>query len=308
MIMKTLRSRSIVLLFFLLAFLFIVFDAAHAADDERVVQMKQEVLSLKEQRASMQKSEESIQQSLERSRNALRTTAGQGDQETHRIVRDAIAEAQDALDTVQNLRAKIESRMRSLETALRQPNRSREAGIATIAIGQVLIAGKSGQRAAEPGDAVFEGEPVATGRAGFCELYLPDGGYLMAGQESWVVVTEVDRANRILMADLKKGKVHVEKYCPESEGSRCWATRYSTGAGFLSFGGAELVYEQRKDGSEEITVLDGAAVFRDKQTRKATTLQVGDQLVVDLNGTAVVRKVKKENILSWWDPDIRVRM
>ena len=293
MIMKMLRSRGGILLFFLAALLFVVYDATHAADDEATAQIKQEVARLKEQRAAIRKSEEAITQSLERSRKALATTAEQGDAESRRIAQDAVAEAQDALDTVQNLQAKLESRGRSLENALRLPKSVREYGIATISLGQVRINRKTGSFVLEPGSKVLEEESVVTGRASYGELYLSDGTFVMLGPESVFIPTEVDRTNRILMADLKKGKAHVAKSCSDGEGSRCWATRYTTGSGFVSFGKAELVYEQRINGTETITVLDGAVVYREKRSRKATTLQVGDRLEVGLNGEVVsVKKVK----------------
>lgn len=309
MIMKILRSRAGILVFFLVAVLFVVYDATHAADDEATAQIKQESARLKEQRATIRKSEEAITQSLERSRKALATTAERGDAESRRIAQDAVAEAQEALDTVQNLQAKLESRVRSFDNALRLPKSAREYGIATISLGQVRIDRKTGSFVLEPGSKVLEEESVATGRAAYGELYLPDGTFVMLGPESVFIPTEVDRANRILMADLKKGRVHVEKNCSDGEGARCWATRYTTGSGFISFGKAELVYEQRTNGTETLTVLDGAVVYREKRSRKATTLQVGDRLEVGLNGEVVsVKKVAKDDIQSWWDPDIRVSM
>ncbi len=309
MIMKILRSRAGILVFFLVAVLFVVYDATHAADDEATAQIKQESARLKEQRATIRKSEEAITQSLERSRKALATTAERGDAESRRIAQDAVAEAQEALDTVQNLQAKLESRVRSFDNALRLPKSAREYGIATISLVQVRIDRKNGQFRAGTGSKVLEEESVATGRAAYGELYLPDGTFVMLGPESVFIPTEVDRANRILMADLKKGRVHVEKNCSDGEGARCWATRYTTGSGFISFGKAELVYEQRTNGTETLTVLDGAVVYREKRSRKATTLQVGDRLEVGLNGEVVsVKKVAKDDIQSWWDPDIRVRM
>lgn len=302
------RSRGMLLLLFVSAVLFIIYDATHAADEARE-QIRQETTRLKEQRTTIQKNEAAISQALERSRKALAATRQRGDQESVRVVQGAVAEAQESLDTVQNLRVKLEMRIRVLENAVRVAPQGREFGVATMVIGNAQVFRKAGVQPLESGGMVSEEELVSTGRSAFCELYLPDASYVMLGPESAVTVTEVDRANRIVMADLKKGKVHIEKTCAENEASRCWAARYSTGGGFVSFGGAELVIEQRVDGTEVITVLDGAAVFRDKRTRKALTLQVGDQLVAGKSGETVsLKRVGKDDVQSWWDPDIRVRM
>lgn len=309
MVSEVFRERVLAIFFFLIAILFVVFDAAQAAENTAVLQMRQEITRLQEQRATIQKSENTISQSIERVRKASAVTNEQGDAESGRIARAALHEAQDALDTVQNLRAKIEMRIRSLENAQRSAPQGREFGVVTFSLGQAQVFTRNRLQSAEPGMLIFEGMRIGTDRGGYFELYAPDGAFVMLGPDSGFTVTEVDRINRIVMADVIKGRIHVEKTCAEAEDSRCWATRYSTESGSLSFGAAEIIYVIGLDGRETVTVLDGAAVFREKQTRKATTLRVGDQLSVSRGGESVsVKKVQKEDIQSWWDPDLRVRM
>ncbi|HMK43542.1 MAG TPA: hypothetical protein VK445_05340, partial [Dissulfurispiraceae bacterium] len=269
--------RLLLAVLFLVIFLMMFYDANCSAEsDNPMLYAKQEAARLKEQRTSIRQSEAKVLASLERARKASSLMSDQSSTEDRKLMRDAIKTSEESLATVQNLRAKIEARSKAVEATAR--GRASDGDFAVVTVLSGSVQKQSGSPIGH-GGRIYENEMLKTGSGSFVEIFSPDSAYLMLAPNSTVLVGEIDRTTALLTMDVQTGKVHAEKYCADGDSS-CWATRYRIRAGFLSFAGAEFVYERRSDGTEIISVLEGAVVFREKASKKATTIRLGEQLIL----------------------------
>ncbi len=310
MIRRYLSERFIVIILFLIA-LFVIFYDSTCSAEESMLYLKQEAVRLKEQRTSLLQSETKIRGSLDRVRKASELVGSQANPEERLAVREAASAAEESYSLVRNLRAKIEMRLRALESVVRGQVSEKSFGIATIQLGGAQKRSGAGVGPVQYGTRIFEEETVSTGTKGVLELFTPDSGYLTLAPDTTVRMAEFDHTTSLLTLDIERGKVHAEKVCPEPENdtARCWATRYRTPSGFISFGKAELVYELKQDGTEMISVLEGAVVYREKQSKKASTVRMGEQLILGPRGeSATIKKLPKEGVQNWWDVDLQFEM
>lgn len=300
-------TRLIIIVLFLMAFFFILYDATCSAE-EAPLYLQKEVVRLKEQRTSLLQSEARVRESLDRARKAAELTGDHANPEDRQVVREAVATAEEAFALVQNLRTKIDLRLRALEQASRDRSSGKDFGLVAVQTGPAHKQSHAGSAALHYSSRVYEEDTLSTGKQGFLELFTPDAGYHMLAPSTTVRVAEFDRTTSLMTLDIERGRVHGEKLCGENDAS-CWATRYRTPNGIISFGSAELVYELKTDGTEVISVLDGAVVYREKQSRKATTVRLGEQLIRGPRGESVtLRKLPKEGIANWWDVDLQFEM
>ncbi len=308
MLHRYLSRRLIVIILFLIALFVIFYDATCSAEDS-ILYLKQETVRLKEQRTSLLQSENRVRQSLDRARKSSELIGNQANPEERQVVREAVSTAEESYALVRNLRAKIEMRLRALESLGRGRGSEKSFGITTIQLG---VAQKSSGTSSDPvqySTRIFEEEMVSTGTKGVLEIFTPDSGYHMLAPDTTVRMTEFDHTTSLLTLYIERGKVRSEKVCQENDASRCWATRYRTPSGFISFGRAEVVYELKQDGTEMISVLDGAVVYREIRSKKATTVRMGEQLILGPRGESVmIRKLPKEGVPNWWDVDLQFEM
>ncbi|HSW64043.1 MAG TPA: hypothetical protein VLH56_12165 [Dissulfurispiraceae bacterium] len=303
-----LPSRLIIIVLFLIAFLVIMYDATCSAE-EPALALKQEVNRLKERRISLMRSETKVRESLQRARKAYEITGSQANPEDRRVVREAVATAEESLALVQNLRTKTETRLRALESVVRDRPSEKDFGVAVVQTGTAQKQSRSGVAPLHYASRVYEEDTLSTANKSFLEIYTPDAGYHMLAPDTVVGILEFDRATSLMTINISRGKVHAEKTCPADETVQCWATRYRTPNGFISFAEAETVCELNPDGSEVISVLEGAVIYREKQSKRATTVKMGEQLIIGPQGESVkLKKFPKEGIQSWWDVDLQFEM
>ncbi|KAF0183972.1 MAG: hypothetical protein FD164_569 [Nitrospirae bacterium] len=303
-----LAPKLIIIVLFLIAFFVILYDATCSAE-EPALALKQEVGRLKERRISLMQNETKISNSLERARKAYALMGSQANPEDRQVVREAVTTAEESLTVVQNLRTKTDMRLRALESVIRGRASEKDFGVAVVQTGTAQRRSRSGVAPLHYASRVYEEDTLTTTNKSFLEMYTPDGGYHMLAPDTSVGIAEFDRVTSLMTVDILRGKMHAEKKCPANESSPCWATRYRTPNGIISFAEAEIVYELNPDGTEVISVLEGAVMYREKQSKKATTVKMGEQLILGPQGESVkLKKLRKEEIQSWWDVDLQFEM
>lgn len=87
------------------------------------------------------------------------------------------------------------------------------AGIAKVVGGEVQVLGAQGMRSLEPGDAVFSGDRLVTGRYGLTSVVLRDGTTLVLGNNSQLQIQkfayDATTADGSILVELLQGSIRV---------------------------------------------------------------------------------------------------